>query len=150
MTRFGRLKLNESEIIIVTASEEETDRTYDEVMSTVDDLSNPDNDVDIYSNQATDDFDISSLIRGTIEELEHTSNLDDAIKLAMHYLTCDPNHYNKLETIQEEIKKVGSKWAVYPKKPKKGQKRRKALGTHSSRAGALKQLRAIEISKAGR
>jgi hypothetical protein len=29
MKRFGRLALNESEIVIVVASEEETDRTYD-------------------------------------------------------------------------------------------------------------------------
>jgi len=39
------------------------------------------------------------------------------------------------------IKKIGSKWAVYPKK---GGKR---LGTHDSKEKALKQLKAIEISK---
>jgi hypothetical protein len=35
----------------------------------------------------------------------------------------------------------GGKWAVYPKK---GGKR---LGTHDTKAGALRQLAAIEISK---
>lgn len=35
----------------------------------------------------------------------------------------------------------GGKWAVYPKK---GGKR---LGTHNTKAGALRQLAAIEISK---
>lgn len=45
------------------------------------------------------------------------------------------------------IKKVGDKWKVYPKKPKKGQRVRKALGTHNTRKEAIKQLQAIEISK---
>jgi hypothetical protein len=49
--------------------------------------------------------------------------------------------------LNEEIKKVGNKWAVYPRKPKKGQKNRKALGTHPTKEKALAQLRAIEISK---
>jgi hypothetical protein len=51
------------------------------------------------------------------------------------------------EFINEEIKKVGEKFKVYPRKPKKGETRRKALGSHKSYAGALRQLRAIEISK---
>lgn len=41
----------------------------------------------------------------------------------------------------ETIKKVGDEWAVYPKK---GGKR---LGTHASKAKAIKQLQAIEASK---
>lgn len=49
--------------------------------------------------------------------------------------------------LNEEIKKVGNKWVVYPKKPKAGQKKRKALGTHSTKEKAVAQLRAIEISK---
>lgn len=44
--------------------------------------------------------------------------------------------------LYETIKKVDGKYVVYPKK---GGKR---LGTHSSRASALKQLGAIEASKA--
>lgn len=43
--------------------------------------------------------------------------------------------------IQETIRKLGSKWAVYPKK---GGKR---LGTHDSEASAKRQLAAIEIAK---
>jgi hypothetical protein len=43
--------------------------------------------------------------------------------------------------IQEVIKKVGSKYVLYPKK---GGKR---LGTHSSRASAERQERAIKASK---
>ncbi|GEM_PF-1847060 len=42
----------------------------------------------------------------------------------------------------ETIKKVGDKWAVYPKS---GGKR---LGIHDSKKGAIKQLQAIEASKA--
>ena len=38
----------------------------------------------------------------------------------------------------------GGKWAVYPKK---GGKR---LGTHDTKAGAIRQLAAIEISKKSR
>lgn len=38
----------------------------------------------------------------------------------------------------------GGKWAVYPKK---GGKR---LGTHDTKAGAVRQLAAIEISKKSR
>lgn len=45
------------------------------------------------------------------------------------------------QLIQETIKRMGDEWAVYPKK---GGKR---LGTHKSKASALRQLRAIEISK---
>lgn len=45
------------------------------------------------------------------------------------------------QLIQETIKRIGDEWAVYPKK---GGKR---LGTHKSKASALRQLRAIEISK---
>jgi len=43
--------------------------------------------------------------------------------------------------VNETIKKVGNKYAVYPKK---GGKR---LGTHSTKKAAQKQLAAIEISK---
>ena len=43
--------------------------------------------------------------------------------------------------IRETIKKVGDEWVVYPKK---GGKR---LGTHGSKDKALRQLRAIELSK---
>jgi hypothetical protein len=46
--------------------------------------------------------------------------------------------------IQETIRKIGNKWAVYPKK---GGKR---LGTHDTEAAAKRQLAAIEISKSGK
>ena len=49
--------------------------------------------------------------------------------------------------LNEEIKKVGNKWIVYPKKPKAGKKNRKALGVHNTKEEAVAQLRAIEISK---
>jgi len=49
--------------------------------------------------------------------------------------------------INEDIKKVGGEYRVYPRKPKKGDRRRKALGSHKTYKAALKQLRAIEISK---
>jgi len=49
--------------------------------------------------------------------------------------------------LSEEIKKVGNEWKVYPKKPKKGQRTRKSLGSHKTYDDALAQLRAIEISK---
>ena len=49
--------------------------------------------------------------------------------------------------INEDIKKVGDVWKVYPRKPKKGEKVKKSLGTHNTYAKALAQLRAIEISK---
>ena len=43
--------------------------------------------------------------------------------------------------IRETIRKIGDKWAVYPKK---GGKR---LGTHNTAQAAKRQLAAIEISK---
>jgi hypothetical protein len=49
--------------------------------------------------------------------------------------------------LNEEIKKVGNQWIVYPKKPKAGEKNRKALGVHKTKEEAVAQLRAIEISK---
>ena len=49
------------------------------------------------------------------------------------------------DLIREIIRQIGPhKWAVYPKK---GGHR---LGTHDSKASALRQLSAIEISKARR
>jgi len=45
--------------------------------------------------------------------------------------------------VNETIKKVGNKYAVYPKK---GGKR---LGTHPTKKAAQKQLAAIEINKKG-
>jgi len=54
--------------------------------------------------------------------------------------------------IDEEIRKVKGGWKVYPKKPKKGEKRRKALSKkpHKTYKDALSQLRAVERSKAMR
>ena len=51
--------------------------------------------------------------------------------------------------IQEVIRKVQGGWKVYPKKPRKGQKRRKALSKkpHKTYKAALAQLRAVERSK---
>lgn len=46
------------------------------------------------------------------------------------------------QLIRETIRKVGDKWVVYPKK---GGRR---LGTHDTESSALRQLAAIEISKA--
>ena len=52
--------------------------------------------------------------------------------------------------LEEEIRKVKKGcWKVYPKK--KGKKRRKALSKKcKSKKAALKQLKAVEISKAKR
>lgn len=51
--------------------------------------------------------------------------------------------------IREVIKKVKGGWKVYPKKPRRGEKRRRALSKkpHKTYKAALKQLNAIEISK---
>ncbi len=51
--------------------------------------------------------------------------------------------------IREVIRKVPGGWKVYPKKPRKGKKRRKAFSKkpHKTRAAAVKQLAAIEIGK---
>ena len=49
--------------------------------------------------------------------------------------------------MNEEIVHSGNKWKVFPRKPKAGQKKRKALGTHATKEEAVKQLQAIEISK---
>jgi hypothetical protein len=54
---------------------------------------------------------------------------------------------NKFVLTNEEIVHSDGKWKVFPRKPKKGSKKRKALGTHSTREEAVKQLQAIEISK---
>jgi len=51
--------------------------------------------------------------------------------------------------LQEDIRKVDGGYKVYPKKPKKGEKRRKALSKKPmSYKRALAQLRAVERSKA--
>ena len=53
------------------------------------------------------------------------------------------------ELIREVIRKVKGGYKVYPKKPRKGEKRRRALSKkpHKTYKAALKQLNAIEISK---
>tara|TARA_Y100000114_G_scaffold62893_1_gene57613 strand:+ start:16860 stop:17072 length:213 start_codon:yes stop_codon:yes gene_type:complete len=51
--------------------------------------------------------------------------------------------------VDEEIRKVKGGYKVYPKKPQKGRKTRKALSKKPmSYKKALKQLRAVERSKA--
>ena len=51
--------------------------------------------------------------------------------------------------VAEEIRKVKGGYKVYPKKPRKGEKRRKAFSKKPmSYKKALSQLRAIERSKA--
>ena len=52
--------------------------------------------------------------------------------------------FSDYEALNEKILKRGSKWVVTDKSGKK------VLGTHPSKEKALKQLRAIEISKLGR
>jgi hypothetical protein len=52
-----------------------------------------------------------------------------------------------LKKVNEEIVKSGDKWKVFPKKPASGEKKRKALGNHSTKEKAVAQLKAIEISK---
>ena len=52
--------------------------------------------------------------------------------------------FSDYELLAEKILKRGSKWVVTDKSGKK------VLGTHPSKEKALKQLRAIEISKLGR
>ena len=52
--------------------------------------------------------------------------------------------FTEFESINEGIVRRGRKWVVTDKSGKK------TLGTHPSRKKALAQLRAIEISKAGR
>lgn len=50
--------------------------------------------------------------------------------------------------LSEEIRKVKGGWKVYPKKPKKGEKRKKAFSKKPlTYKKALAQLRAIERSK---
>jgi len=50
--------------------------------------------------------------------------------------------FSEFEEINEKIAHRGNKWVVLNKKGDK------VLGTHSSREKAVKQLQAIEISKA--
>jgi hypothetical protein len=52
-----------------------------------------------------------------------------------------------LDFINEDIKKVDGEYRVYPKKAKKGETRKKSLGSHKTYKEALSQLRAIELSK---
>lgn len=53
-------------------------------------------------------------------------------------------HEHKIlrELIREIIQKSGDKWVLYSKHKKNGKRRR--LGTHTSRAGAERQERAIK------
>jgi hypothetical protein len=50
-----------------------------------------------------------------------------------------------MDSINETIEKHGKVWKIYSKKKVNG--KRKLLGTHPTREKAVKQLRAIEISK---
>jgi len=52
--------------------------------------------------------------------------------------------FSEYQALNEKVLKRGNKWVVTDKSGKK------VLGTHPSREKAIKQLQAIEISKAGR
>ena len=65
----------------------------------------------------------------------------DQLRLIRKYLTPNLNVDPVRKVVNEIIRKVNGKYAVYPKK---GGKR---LGTHSTRAAAEKQLAAIHINK---
>lgn len=64
-------------------------------------------------------------------------------------MKCEDNTAEKLllDVIQEIIRKCGDKWCLYTKKPDAKTKKRRRLGTHSSRDAAVRQERAIELSK---
>ena len=52
------------------------------------------------------------------------------------------------QALAEEIRKVKGGYKVFPKKPRRGEKRRKAFSKKPmSKAKALRQLKAIERSK---
>ena len=129
--RLHRLRLNEGKIIIVQ-SEPDVD-WIDHIPGGLADHANP------------LQFSPAALNKGIRVELEHTQDPEIAMEIAMDHLMEDPDYYEKLEEIHEDIEKVEGGWAVYPK-AKKGT-RRKRLGTHSTKKDALAQLRAIEISK---
>jgi len=46
------------------------------------------------------DFDPDTLYKGMQHELEHTSDKEMAVEIAIDHLTEDPNYYNKLEKIE--------------------------------------------------
>jgi len=75
------------------------------------------------------------------ELVEGGSSREEAAELAAGRF---PNAKSDFDELLEKIKKEGDDYVVYPKS---GGKR---LGTHRTKAGALKQLAAIEISKAKR
>tara|TARA_R110001592_G_C12932878_1_gene729658 strand:+ start:309 stop:704 length:396 start_codon:yes stop_codon:yes gene_type:complete len=75
------------------------------------------------------------------QEDEEIKDVSDQAKEVVKGLEDALSESPEIGEFFESIKKVGKKWAVYPKK---GGKR---LGTHSSKAAAKKQLAAIEISK---
>ena len=77
-----------------------------------------------------------------VEEFIFSFGSDETKERVREYFKMNENLIREL--IQETIKHIGDEWIVYPKK---GGKR---LGTHKSKASALRQLRAIEISKSKR
>jgi hypothetical protein len=89
---------------------------------------------------------IDKQIEMGIEEETKEHGEKKAHEIAMEHVYENPEYYTKLRKagIDEDIKKVGDEYAVYPKS---GGKR---LGTHSTKKKAQKQLAAIEISKAKR
>lgn len=56
------------------------------------------------------------------------------------------NDFLLRELIFEIIKKCGDEWCLYTKKKNKKTGKRRRLGTHSSKAGAQRQERAIKAS----
>lgn len=81
----------------------------------------------------------AALGKGTVTAPSQPVQLNQ-LELAIH--ENEVHSFAEFSELNEKIVKHGNKWQV---KNKKGTK---VLGTHSSRKAAVKQLQAIEISKA--
>ena len=97
---------------------------------------------DIASHHNIDPSELQIALEAGIRiELEHTTSKDIATEIAMDHLYEDPKYYEKLSSIEEDVRHEGDMWNVYDLGGKK------LVGSYGTRDEARKHDDILKKSK---